>query len=105
MNVLLIPVESEPMVVDIEVTVKSLQDAVGGYFQPVGVGRADAVAYVNEEGLVHDLPFNPLASWLCSRALVGDVAVVGPVDRNGNDTPVPDEVVRLVMENDNLEAL
>jgi hypothetical protein len=54
-------------------------------------------AYVDEEGLLKDLPLNMAASLLAWRfgylgdALVGPVVFVGPSNQRGDDTSVPPE--------------
>jgi hypothetical protein len=48
------------------------QEAVGGYIEMVIADNGD-VLYVNEEGLLMDLPYNPRASAIANRHIVGDV--------------------------------
>lgn len=78
--------------------------AVDGWIEAVDVPALGVTVYVNEEGLIRRLPFNPRASFLwwyhvpgAHRAmLVGDVIVVGAPDENGDSTDVQDEIVDLL---------
>lgn len=80
------------------------QAAVGGWIEAVDVPSLGVTIYVNEEGLVRRLPFNPRASFLWwyhvpgahQAMLVGDVIIVGPPDDNGDGTDVPEKVVGLL---------
>ena len=56
-----------------------MQAAVGGYIETVP--HSNSRAYANEEGLVHGLPFNPVASRRFDYPLVGDVFVLDKGDR------------------------
>lgn len=58
-----------------------IQEAVGGYIDCVR--GEDIVGYVNDEGLLIGLPFNPLASILFGQRLVGNVLVVGAFSEDG----------------------
>ena len=61
-----------------------LQEAVGGLIEAVRLGN-DAIMYVNEEGLLHGLPRNDVATSLyhqfypaiLRQEIVGDVIIVG----------------------------
>lgn len=55
-------------------TLKEMQNAVGGYVQRVGTHQNKSI-WVNEEGLLRNLPLNEKASELCYRPIVGDVLV------------------------------
>lgn len=76
----------------------AFQAVVGGYIEGV-IGNV-ATIYVNEEGLLRSLPFNPLATLFANRILghlgmrlFGTALIVGPSDGEGNDTPVRPAVV------------
>jgi len=81
------------------------QAAVDGWIEAVDVPSLGVTIYVNEEGLLRRLPFNPRASFLWwyhvpgahQAMLVGDVVIVGPPGDNGDGTDVPEEVVDLLM--------
>ena len=45
---------------------KDVQSVVGGYIEPIRLAEG-LMAYVNEEGLMRDMPHNQLASVLVSR--------------------------------------
>lgn len=53
-----------------------LQKAVGGYIEMVRLRDRKTVMLVNEEGLIHRLPLNPMASVLAGKAIVGDAVIV-----------------------------
>jgi hypothetical protein len=55
-------------------TLKELQAFVGGSIELVCTSDGQDM-YVNEEGLLDDLPFNPTASLLAGQHIVGDVIV------------------------------
>lgn len=87
----------------------SLEDytrAVGGWFEAVDIPGLGVTMYVNEEGLIRDLPFNRRATFLWrfhvpqarDARLVGDVAVVGLTDDEGESTELPSELGRRLME-------
>jgi len=63
-------------------TLSDYQKVVGGWIEPVTL--QDFTVYVNEEGLLVDLPVNPGASGITGRYLVGDVCFVGNADAYGN---------------------
>ena len=60
---------------------KELQDFVGGYIEIVHLQENDMVKYndlvmvVNEEGLMHRLEYNLIASQIVGQDIVGDVLV------------------------------
>lgn len=79
--------------VTLDGSLKSYQEIVGGYIE--GVFGPDYVMYVNEEGLLHGLEYNRLATDFAARHLgahsvylVGPAVILGPGDREGNDTSV-----------------
>ena len=83
---------------EIESSLGSYQAVVDGYIE--GVFGNVATIYVNEEGLLKSLPFNPLATLFAQRILghpgiqlFGVALVMGPGDGEGNDTPVRPAVV------------
>ena len=85
----------------VEVTgLKDMQAAVGGYIEYVGLGD-QANLICNEDGKMLGLNINPIAAVLTKKYqalrprdfIVGDILVVGPVDEDGNDTDVPQELV------------
>lgn len=90
-------------------TLESLRDyqqAVGGWFEAVDIPDLGIKMYVNEEGLIRDLPFNRRATFLWrfyvpqtrDARLVGDVAVVGLTDEEGENTELPSELGRRLLE-------
>lgn len=80
------------------------QVAVDGWIEAVDVPAFGVTIYVNEEGLIRRLPFNPRASFLWwyhvpgahHAMLVGDVIIVGTPDENGDNTDAPEEIVDLL---------
>lgn len=74
------------------------QKVVGGYIE--GVYGRIATVYVNEEGLILNLPVNPSVTLFTQRfidrgyyRLHGTALIVGPPDEEGNDTHVRQSVV------------
>jgi hypothetical protein len=83
---------------EIENSLGSFQAVVGGYIQGV-IGGASTI-YVNEEGLLIGLPFNPVATLFAANVLgylgmqlFGTALILGPPDGKGEDTPVRPTVV------------
>lgn len=85
-------------------TLDDYQAAVGGWIEAVDVPSLGITIYVNEEGLLRHLPFNPRASFLWwfhvpgahQAMLVGNAVIVGLPDENGDSTDMPREVVDLL---------
>lgn len=76
-----------------------LQGQVGGWIE--AVSGTMWVAYLNEEGKLKDLPYNPLADmWMRHHGchldkndyIVGPVVFMGPPDAEGNNTDLPQSV-------------
>lgn len=101
---ILIPVDAVPQEIRLA-GLKGLQDAVGGYIE--GAYLDDAVAlYVNEEGKLNGMVFNPIATilwdYLREQAghqvhgdcLVGPAVLVGMAE--GDNADVPREYVPLL---------
>jgi hypothetical protein len=79
---------------DIENTLDAFQEAVDGYIETVTLVQDRAVMLVNEEGLLRDLPLNPVASAVANTQIVGTAIVVG-VD--GEEfTDIPEDVERCI---------
>lgn len=82
------------------------QRAVGGWIEAVDIPDLSVTMYVNEEGLIRDLPYNRRATFLWrfhvpqarDARLVGDVAVVGLTDDDGENTELPRELARRLLE-------
>lgn len=97
--------EYPPYPTKIAPTVELFQRVVGGYIEAVNLTMPDgtaAVMYVNEEGRLHGLPPNPLATalaqklnrYFANQQIVGHAVVVGM--RGCDDADVPNAVVRIV---------
>ena len=73
------------IVIEKEPSLEQLQKAVGGYIEVVKVRFEGKIrdAYVNEEGLLKQLPYNPYASELSVNRhhLVGNIAIWVPAER------------------------
>lgn len=83
------------------------QAAVGGHVEPVDIPSLGITIYVNEEGLLRQLPFNSRASFLWwyeipsvrqTAMLVGDAVIVGIPDRHGESTDLPQPVMDTLKE-------
>ncbi len=87
-------------------SMEDYQQAVGGWFEAVDIPDLGVTMYVNEEGLIRDLPFNRRATFLWrfhvpqarDVRLVGDVAVVGLTDDESESTDLPIELGRRLLE-------
>lgn len=104
MQVAIIPADiAQPIrIEDREVGLESLQDAVGGDIQMVGLRAASMNMYINENGKFEGLATNRRATVLCHTTLaiadgdfiVGDAVLVGPTDdEDGADTAITAEHV------------
>jgi len=79
---------------EIKNTLEALQAAVDGFIEAVTLVQDRAVMLVNEEGLLRDLPLNPVASAVANTQIVGTAIVVG-VD--GEEfTDIPEDVERCI---------
>ncbi|MCT1812634.1 DUF3846 domain-containing protein [Micrococcus luteus] len=101
---LLIPtLTTDPVTITEAEGLEALQKAVGGFVEPVP--GEDFTAWVNEDGKVVGLPFNPradrflhlaipdLPTWDC---IVGPVIITGGADEDGEDTDITDELIAQV---------
>ena len=73
-----------------DISLESLQAAVGGYIEPVVQHRfADVIVYANEEGLMKNLPPNTAATIIFERPLVGNVVMVANNDEMNKELERP----------------
>ena len=69
-----------------DISLESLQAAVGGYIEPIIQHRfADVTVYANEEGLMKNLPPNTAATIIFDYPLVGNVVMVADADEMAKD--------------------
>ncbi len=61
-------------------TLEQLQKAVGGLIEAVHIVGSKKVMIVNEEGLLKNLPLNPIASQMVRKPIVGDVVICKRVE-------------------------
>ncbi|SIS19789.1 DUF3846 domain-containing protein [Microbacterium sp. RURRCA19A] len=81
-------------------SLEDYQRAVGGWIEAVDIPDLGVTIYVNEEGLIRDLPFNRRATFLWrfhvpqarDARLVGDIVVVGLADDDGENTELPEDL-------------
>lgn len=96
-NCIIVPPDGAPYKTEIENELGAFQAVVGGYIEAVICPIA--TVYVNEEGLLESLPYNPSATLFANRfvaeghTLFGTALIVGPPDAEGNDTHVRQSVV------------
>ncbi len=78
------------------------QSSVGGMIEAVDIPLLGVTTYVNEEGLLRGLEFNPRATFLWwyhvvearqKAMLVGDAVIVGWPDAEGNSTDLPNDLL------------
>lgn len=75
-------------------TLSDLQAGVGGLIARVASKHADV--WVDDEGLLVGKPINLVASAIGGQSLVGDAVLTGPVDGEGNTTPIIERLVELI---------
>ena len=63
-------------VIEIDNTLPSLQEAVGGCIDVVTVYPYEMIMVVDDEGLLKGYPFNPGASIIAQRTIVGTVLLL-----------------------------
>lgn len=100
---LLLVVDSDAPVEERELSsLDDYQAAVGGWIESVDIPSLGVTIYVNEEGLLRQLPLNSRATFLWwfhvpaarqKAMLVGDALLVGMPDSRGESTDVPQAVV------------
>lgn len=98
LRALLIPADPFELMEEIDIdptgTLKALQGAVDGLYQPVNLPRVAADMNVNEEGLILNLPVNERATYIAighgaltaSGTIRGNALVTGIPDENGDIT-------------------
>ncbi|MDU0346472.1 DUF3846 domain-containing protein [Microbacterium sp. KSW2-29] len=104
---IIIPADNTaPLRTDALDSLEDFQRAVGGWIEAVDIPDLGVTMYVNEEGLIRDLPFNRRATFLWrfnvpearDARLVEDVAVVGLTDDEGESTDLPSEIRQRLLE-------
>lgn len=103
---LMIPTTTDELPHIVETTgLADLQKAVEGFVE--AVPGEDFTAWVNEEGKVKGMPFNPradrflhlaipaLSTWDC---IVGPVIITGGADEDGEDTDISPELIERANE-------
>lgn len=78
-------------VIEIDDVLEAYQGLVDGYIEVVyakGLRRYAAAMVVNEEGVLKDLPCNPVASVLYGDYIAGDVVIVGVSGPDFTDVPL-----------------
>ena len=78
--------------IEIENTLKALQQYVEGYIEAVTLVPGEVAMIVNEEGLLRGMQLNQLATVIASRMIVGPALIVGIDDEEFCD--IPEEVKR-----------
>ena len=84
---------------EINDTLEVYQNLVGGWIEVVhaaGLQHYHSVMVVNEEGMLFDLPVNPLASVLYGDYIAGDAVVVGTIGPDFTD--IPDELAEKLLD-------
>lgn len=112
---LFIPADSErPLEVRNFDSLDDYQAAVGGWIEAVDVPPLGASLYVNEEGLLRQLPFNSRATFLWwyelphvrqHAMLVGDALMVGLPGLDGDSTDIPSSTLALLTAKESYAVL
>lgn len=98
-KVVIIPAEGEPYIQDINgetVDYDTLSEGVGGWIECVGLDR-NLDLWVNEEGKLIGLPFNPLATLLWEKyfgntdIIMGDAVITAGSDDEGETLAFEEE--------------
>lgn len=85
---------------------EALQSTVGGWVEVATSSDGRVYFWFNEEGKIHDLPVNGLATaiwWaVCPEAvnadtLRGSVVITGGVDANGATLAIPDDMAEMLL--------
>jgi hypothetical protein len=86
-----------------EISLRSLQTAVGGWVQAVDLDD-DLTIWVNEEGKIEGLPVNPIATRLWEKyigagtdIIVGTAVFTGGTDEDGETLGLADDKVAMLM--------
>lgn len=95
-NVITITADGAVTVGDIDQSLSTLQEIIGGYIQYVPLLDAPGFIVVDEEGMLKKLKPNRIASTLTGQLLVGTAVVIGPADSKGDDTSVTVAAIRAV---------
>lgn len=69
---------------------KTMQNAVGGYIEVVQLD-AENLMVCNEEGIIRDLPYNTIASYLHNSAIFGDVIIMRESETGDDMRKLTDE--------------
>ena len=76
-----------------DISLESLQAAVGGYIEPIVQHRfPNVTVFANEEGLLKNLPPNTAATIIFEYPLVGNVVMVADADEMAKDLEEKAEV-------------
>ena len=72
-----------------------LRQLIEGHVEALPVrGRADATAYVNEEGMLKEMPANARATQLLGVQILGPAVLCGFDAVTGEDTPIPEDLAQ-----------
>ena len=77
-EVMILKSSGETETKNIDGSLKSMQEIVGGLIEPIYLG--DKVMIVDEEGLCKEKPYNGQASIIAERVLVGDAFIMSMKD-------------------------
>jgi len=101
-----VTITSEGLQSEVEFTeensLETLQAAVGGYIQAIDL--LGLTMWINEEGKIHNLPFNPFATLLWEAefgktdVILGDIILTGQPDGEGFTTSIPESFVEKVLK-------
>lgn len=94
-NAVIVSPDGTAQKVEVERHYRAFQAIVGGYIE--GIFPGGFTVYVNEEGIMQGLSLNRRIQEVLGGtppSILGNALIVGPGDEEGNDTDVPDFIVR-----------
>lgn len=79
-----------------DISLASLQQAVGGYVTAVHSAQFKCDVWCNDDGFGERLPMNMSVALVFGFQLVGDCVVTGGVDAHGNTLPINQRLLSLL---------
>lgn len=109
MKALLVKTDNTVEMINSEWDYSDINHAVGGWIEAIYFGDKPYFAYINEEGKIKELPENNIVTnlWydsgqriLLGDYIAGDAIFFGLVDSDGNNTDIPQDLLRDIVQYD-----